>query len=157
MDDSVQGLRLRRIVLSLSQHAVLPVSLPWKTKTHEMVKSVEALPPADLGRDQQCYFLSTWHSLPPQRHQPTHRFSSICSFLICLITCPFHWLAPCRHPYLLINPHLASALLNHFCPSLSEPAQQDQSSKKQMWNSSQKAGGRPDWPLSPAEMTFQLC
>lgn len=26
------------------------------------------------------------------------------------------------------------------------PAQQDQSGKKQMWNSSQKAAGRPDWP-----------
>ena len=52
----------------LNMHADLPVSLPWKSKTHEVVKSVSKLPPAyTWGRDQQCYFLSTWHSLPPQR------------------------------------------------------------------------------------------
>lgn len=147
MDDSVQGPRLRRIVLSNSQHAVLPVSLPWKTKTHEMVKSVEALPPADpWGRDQQCYFLSSWHSLPLQRgispsmgSVPFALLSSVWPLV------PFHWLAPCQHPHYSSTPAFASALWAISAHPSPRPTQQDQSSKKQMWNSSQKAAGRPDW------------
>ena len=125
MDDSVQGPRLRRIVVSNSQHADLPVSLPWKSKTHEVVKSVSKLPPAyTWGRDQQCYFLSTWHSLPPQRgisppmgSVPFVLFSSVWPLA------PFHWLAPCRHPHFSSTPpppprHLGIGTLSHFCPSL---------------------------------------
>ena len=99
------------------------------------------------GRDQQCYFLSTWHSLPPQRgisppmgSVPFALFSSVWSLA------PFHRLASCRHPYFSSTPALASALWTISVRPSPRPAQQDQSSKKQMWNSSQKAAGRPDWP-----------
>lgn len=57
---------------------------------------------------------------PTERHQPTHGFSSICSFLICLITCPFPLAGTLPTSILLINPRLGIGTLNHFCPSLSQ-------------------------------------
>lgn len=115
-----------------------------------MVKSVEASSSGPLRQGSTVLLpFNLAFPAPTDRHQPTHGLSSICSFLICLTTCPFPLAGTLPTSTLLIDLLPLQPWHRHSEPFLPIPLP-DQHSKTKVARSKcgirVRSAGRPDWP-----------